>query len=228
MAAALVQGASRGIGRAMVKELAASGRFSRVFAACRRPDEVADWADSAPQHVTVVPLRIDLDDDGSIEAASKEVEASGTPLSVLINAAGLLHDESRGIAPERKLEDLQLASLQRVFQVNTFGPMLMARHFSPLLVASKQPAVFASISARVGSIGDCAMGGWYSYRASKAAQNMFTKALSIELLRRSRGQCAAIGLHPGTVPAGKLFEPDFAAARLLRVVHDAMAAPKDR
>lgn len=125
MAAALVQGASRGIGRAMVKELAASGRFSRVFAACRRPDEVADWADSAPQHVTVVPLRIDLDDDGSIEAASKEVEASGTPLSVLINAAGLLHDESRGIAPERKLEDLQLASLQRVFQVRRpAGPLV--------------------------------------------------------------------------------------------------------
>ena len=118
--------------------------------------------------------------------------------------------------------------------------MLMAKHFAPLLVDSKEAAVFASISARVGSIGDNVMGGWYSYRAAKAAQNMLTKTLSIELKRRSRGKCAAIGLHPGTVrtdlssPFSKnvkpemLFEPEQAASMLLDVVASARADPSGR
>jgi len=113
----------------------------------------------------------------------------------------------------------------------------MARHFAPILVKSGQNAVFASISARVGSIGDNVMGGWYSYRAAKAAQNMLTKNLSIELKRRSRGKVAAIGLHPGTVrtdlsaPFSKnvkpemLFEADQAASMLLDVTFSARDDP---
>ena len=102
----------------------------------------------------------------------------------------------------------------------------MARHFSPLLVASKQPAVFASISARVGSIGDCAMGGWYSYRASKAALNMLLKTAAIEFSRRAKN-IKLIAFHPGTtdsplsapfqhsVADDALFTPEFVAERLL-------------
>lgn len=116
--------------------------------------------------------------------------------------------------------------------------MLMAKHFAPLLLNHRgEASVFASISARVGSIGDNVMGGWYSYRAAKAAQNQFTKTLSIELQRRSKGTCAAIGLHPGTVRTalsapfaknvkpGMLFEPDKCASMLVDVVEGVLADP---
>ena len=152
-----------------------------------------------------------------------EVEA----VDLVVNCAGVLHDEA-AMQPERRLEDVQVEHLQRAFAVNAIGPLLVAKHFQQLL-PRRQRAVFASLSARVGSIGDNRLGGWYAYRASKAAQNMITRNLSIELRRRSRG-IVCVALHPGTVdtalsrpfqrnvPSEKLFSPERAASQLLAVV----------
>jgi NAD(P)-dependent dehydrogenase (short-subunit alcohol dehydrogenase family) len=112
--------------------------------------------------------------------------------------------------------------------VNGAGPLLLAKHLEPLL-PSRQRAVFASLSARVGSIGDNRLGGWYAYRGAKAAQNMYLRTLSIELARRARGTIC-VALHPGTtntdlsqpfqgrVPADKLFSPRLAVEQLLGVI----------
>jgi len=116
-----------------------------------------------------------------------------------------LHDEQRGIWPEKKLGDIKADNLAQSFAVNAIGPALMIRYFHDLLPKSER-GVIASLSARVGSISDNGLGGWYAYRASKAAQNQITQTASIELRRRSKGHHICVGLHPGTVDTG-LSEP---------------------
>lgn len=156
--------------------------------------------------------------------------ASGVDLVIV--ATGLLHDDAKG--PEKALTDLDPTWLARTFAINAIGPAIVAKHFLPLLPADRR-AVFAVLSARVGSIGDNKLGGWYGYRASKAALNMFVRTASIELARtRPRG--IIVGLHPGTVDTqlskpfqrnvapGKLFTPATAAAHLLDVI-DALKRP---
>jgi NAD(P)-dependent dehydrogenase (short-subunit alcohol dehydrogenase family) len=115
----------------------------------------------------------------------------------LFNIAGVLHDESRGMQPEKSLRDIDPKHLHRQFAVNSIGPLLVAKHFHPFFGHGER-AVFANMSARVGSIGDNRKGGWYGYRASKAAQNQFTRTLSIELGRRAP-ETICVALHPGTV-----------------------------
>ena len=151
----------------------------------------------------------------------------------MINVAGLLHDGELG--PEKKLDHVRPEHLARVFAVNAFGPLLVSKHFAPLLTHGER-AVLANLSARVGSIGDNRLGGWYAYRASKAAQNMFTRNVAIELGRRSK-QLVVLALHPGTVatdlsapfsrrvPAGKLFDVERGARQLLAVIDG--ASPDD-
>ncbi len=157
-------------------------------------------------------------------------------LDRLVNVAGILHEGALG--PEKKLADIDPAHLHRVFAVNAFGPLLVAKHFARFLVHG-EPAVLANLSARVGSIGDDRLGGWYAYRASKAAQNMFTKNLSIELARHSKA-LAVIALHPGTVdtalsapftrrvPKEKLFDTERAARQLLAVIDGVTAEDTGR
>ena len=141
---------------------------------------------------------------------------------LLVNAAGLLHGP--GFQPEKKLGDLHQAQLLATFTANAIGPALLLRHFSPLL--DRQRALLAMLSAKVGSIEDNRLGGWYSYRASKAALNMLLKTAAIEC-RRSRPQAVLVALHPGTVSSA-LSQPfrgdqigrpaDQAAAELLAVI----------
>jgi NAD(P)-dependent dehydrogenase (short-subunit alcohol dehydrogenase family) len=114
----------------------------------------------------------------------------------------VLHDGA--LRPEKRIEDADPERLRRVFEVNAFGPLLVAKHFLALL-RHPERAVLANLSARVGSIEDNRIGGWYGYRASKAAQNMFTRTLAIELRRRAPG-VICVALHPGTV-ATALSEP---------------------
>jgi NAD(P)-dependent dehydrogenase (short-subunit alcohol dehydrogenase family) len=124
--------------------------------------------------------------------------------------------------------------MARVFAVNTIGPALVAKHFLPLLPRRGRSA-FAAISARVGSIGDNRLGGWHSYRASKAALNMLLRNFAIELARRAP-DAVCIGLHPGTVDTAlsapfrsrvapdRLFTPARSAGHLLRVIEQATVA----
>ncbi|MEO0347416.1 MAG: SDR family NAD(P)-dependent oxidoreductase, partial [Pseudomonadota bacterium] len=99
--------------------------------------------------------------------------------------------------PERRLEDVDAGNIQRSFAVNAVGPLLLVKHLARLL-PRREPCTVATLSARVGSISDNRLGGWYAYRAAKAAQNMLTKTLSIELARRYR-KVRCVALHPGTV-----------------------------
>ena len=152
----------------------------------------------------------------------------GTPVHLVFNAIGMLHDQALGIEPEKKLDDLDAEAMARLYHVNAIIPALLLKALQPSL-KGRHPALFASLSARVGSIGDNRLGGWYAYRASKAAHNMLMKTAAVELRRLNR-QAAIACLHPGTtdttlsapfqarVPEGKLFTPAFVAERLLDVL----------
>lgn len=169
--------------------------------------------------------RIDLLDEASIAAAARRVAASGTPDLVIV-AAGYLHENGKG--PEKDWSQLSADHLAANFAVNATGPALVAKHFLPLLPREGR-AGFAALSARVGSISDNRLGGWYAYRASKAALNMLIRTLSVELARK-KPEAFCVALHPGTVdtalsdpfqrgvPEGKLFTPAFCAAQLARVL----------
>jgi len=201
---ALVIGASGAIGAAWVALLQADARFARVIALSRR---------STPA--------IDFDDEASVAAAAQALE-SQAPFARVLVATGTLHGP-QGM-PEKRLADLHYAALEQVFRINTFGPALLLRHFAPLL--DRQHGVMALLSAKVGSIGDNRLGGWYAYRASKAALNMLVKTAAIEL-RRTHPGARLVALHPGTVASAlsRPFRgdelgvaPALAAQRLLQVL----------
>jgi NAD(P)-dependent dehydrogenase (short-subunit alcohol dehydrogenase family) len=214
---AVVIGATGGIGSALLEELARDPRYGRVLGLSRTP--------APPRGGRVVPGYIDVTDEASIQAAAAQAKALGTVRLVIV-ASGMLHDNAA--RPERTWAELRPDVLTKLFAVNAIGPALVARHFLPLLPRNGR-SVFASISARVGSIEDNRLGGWHSYRASKAALNMLLKTLSIELKRRTPS-AICVGLHPGTVDTalsrpfqgsvapGKLFNPAQSAGHLLRVI----------
>ena len=177
---ALVVGGSGAIGAAMVAQLQADPRCAQVLVLGRSSTPPMDFADEA-----------------SIAAAAEYVrrQPDFAPLHLLLVATGMLHTASAG--PEKRLAQLNYAHLMASFTTNTFGPALALAHFAPLL-ARQQRSLFAVLSAKVGSIGDNRLGGWYSYRASKAALNMLVKTASIELAR-THPQAVLAALHPGTV-----------------------------
>ncbi|WP_439865339.1 SDR family NAD(P)-dependent oxidoreductase [Pseudomonas antarctica] len=138
---------------------------------------------------------LNLEDADSIARAASEL-AHEAPYQLILHAAGLLHRDE--IKPEKSYSAIEASTLQALFQVNTIGPALVLRHFLPLL---DPRGAMAMLSAKVGSIGDNRLGGWYSYRASKAALNMMIKTAAIELAR-TRPQIRVLSLHPGTVISG--------------------------
>jgi len=225
---ALVNGASRGIGLEFVRQLLAEPRFTRVFAASRRPAQADALSRLATGEPRLRIVALDVADEAQVEAAARQVAEETDRLHLVVNAAGVLHDAAAGFAPEKRLADVRADTLAASFAVNAFGPLLVAKHFERLL-AHRERAVFASISARVGSIGDNRLGGWYAYRGAKAAQNMFTKTLSVEWAR-SRRNVICVALHPGTtdtdlsrpfqanVPPEKLFSTERTVRQLLEVV----------
>ena len=169
---------------------------------------------------------IDYDDEKTIESAAHEAYQN-IHFDLVIVATGILHNGA-DLQPEKSLRDLSAEKFQTIFNANTIFPALAAKHFLPLLHKDKR-SVFGALSARVGSISDNHLGGWYAYRASKAALNMIIKNASIEMARRYK-QAIIVGLHPGTVDSslskpfqshvkeGKLFTPDFAAEKLISVL----------
>jgi NAD(P)-dependent dehydrogenase (short-subunit alcohol dehydrogenase family) len=211
---AVIIGSGGGIGAALVQALAGSGRYETIFALSRNPAE--------PGRNPIVVGTIDVADPLSIATAAEQV---GGPLDLVIVATGMLHDE--GVGPERSLRALDAGRLARSFAINTIGPALVLKHFAPLLSRDRR-AVIACLSARVGSISDNRTGGWYGYRASKAALNQIVRTAAIEIAR-SHPEAVCVALHPGTVatrlsapfqsnvPAGKLFTSAFAAEQLLAV-----------
>ena len=218
--AAVIIGASGGIGSALVKALAASGEYSAVHAVSRTQSA----GQGAHSHVA------DVTDEASIAKVATSIEG-GDPVGMVIVASGILHEAD--IAPEKALKTIDAAAMARLFAVNTIGPAIVAKHFVPLLPRQGR-SIFAVLSARVGSIEDNRLGGWYSYRASKAALNQLIRTLAIEL-GRSRPDAIALALHPGTVATQLsqpfrndaaetgLFAPSDAAVHLLDVIAAATA-----
>ena len=203
---AVIFGASGGIGGALVEAIRATECFERVIALSRS---------TSPS--------IDLLDEESLEGAAASAADLGE-LRLVIDATGFLHDERQ--EPEKTWRQLDADNLARSFALNVTGPALIMKHVLPRLPRSGK-AIFATLSARVGSIGDNRLGGWYSYRASKAALNQLVRTAAVELSRRSP-DALCIALHPGTVatalsaPFGasglKVHSPAAAAQYLLAVV----------
>ncbi len=174
---------------------------------------------------TAPPL--ELTDEASIAAAAAW---AGENLTLVVDATGVLHGS--GVMPEKRLSQLDPVRLAEQFAVNAIGPALVMKHFLPRLARSGR-AVFATLSARVGSIGDNRAGGWYGYRASKAALNQLVRTAAIELARTHPAACC-VALHPGTVESAlsrpfakaglELQSPATAAARLLAVIDSVDAA----
>ena len=178
---------------------------------------------------TVALTRADIDirDDAALAALAEKLKADA-PYHLIINATGLLHDAARNIQPEKAFKQISAQNMAELMAVNAIAPALMVKYFLPLM-ARDGKAVMAHLSARVGSISDNRVGGWTSYRAAKAAQNMIVKNAAIETARRDKNKII-IGLHPGTVDsalsapfqtnlaAGKLFSPQQSADYLLKVI----------
>lgn len=200
---AAVIGASGGIGGAIAARLAADPDVAEVLAFSRSAE---------------AGRRIDVTDEASVAAAA----AGAGPLDLVVVATGLLHRP--GLSPEKDMRALALGPLVESFTVNAAGPALVAKHFLPLLPREGK-AVFAALSARVGSIEDNAVGGWHGYRASKAALNMLLKCLAIELARKRREQIV-LALQPGTVDT-ELSRPFQAGAKTLMRPADSATALLD-
>ena len=223
----LVMGASSGIGLAMVSRLIAHPGVAMIHATSRQACKSLPLI--ALQHQYPDRLRLfnaDIASEPDLSQLAEALRSHDSSLHLAINTAGLLHDSE--IQPEKTLQQVTSAGLARTFAVNAFGPILLGKALMPLFRHGRM-AVFASLSARVGSISDNRLGGWYAYRAAKAAQNQLLKTLSIELARINR-QAVVLALHPGTtdtplsrpyqgnVRASALFKPDYAADRLLEVI----------
>jgi len=191
-----VQGASTGIGLAFVREYLEDKKIKKVIASSRQPEcsVLAELINQYPDKLEIYAL--DLESQSSIDDCAEQIINSNSSLDLILNVAGFLHSNS--IKPEKRISDLNLANLSKTFSINTFGPALLTSKLLQLLKGSPH-SVIANLSAKVGSIEDNKSGGWYSYRSSKAAQNMLTKNLAIELSMSSQFSTLCVSLHPGTV-----------------------------
>lgn len=175
---AVVIGGRGGIGAALVDALERQGLHDRVISLSRQSEPPIDFTDL-----------------GSIERAASWLAGQPGSIRLVIDATGFLHDGT--FSPERSLRDLNAEHMGKAFLINAIGPAIVMQHILPLLPREGR-SVFATLSARVGSISDNRLGGWHSYRASKAALNQLVRGASIELARR-RKDAVCVALHPGTV-----------------------------
>lgn len=226
----LVVGASRGIGLALVEAQLAEDSVREVTATHRRESDLGGLQQLAASHgerLRTVPL--DVGDRDSLSAFGRFLDTVDGGFDLAIHAAGILHEGD--IQPEKSLAECDPDSLARLFQVNSIGPLMVASQLFPRQRRQRR-FTFAAVSAMVGSIGDNRLGGWYGYRASKAALNQFLKTLSIEC-RHRHPRATVLAIHPGTtdtglsrpfqrnVPAEKLYEPATTASRILDVLYGA-------
>tara|TARA_E500000081_G_scaffold131993_1_gene142661 strand:- start:403 stop:1116 length:714 start_codon:yes stop_codon:yes gene_type:complete len=170
---------------------------------------------------------IDIENENSVQDAAKSVEEIN--FDEIIIASGLLHTNEFG--PEKSIKDLKADNILKVLNVNTVGPAIIGKYFLPLLNKDNK-SVMAFLSARVGSISENKLGGWYAYRASKSALNQVIKTFSIEL-KRTNPKAIIIGLQPGTVDSelsapfkrsvsnNKLFTAEYSVSQLLEVIERA-------
>ena len=223
---AVVIGASGGIGGAIYDALSANPNCDEVIGLARHPDKT-------PQR-NLSP--IDLDDEASIATAASAMGEKGH-VTLVINATGMLHDEQKGITPEKSWKQLDAEKMMANYRANCIGPSLVAKHFLPLLPRQGK-AVLAVLSARVGSITDNRAGGWHGYRAAKAGLNMMVVNFAHEMRFRN-ASAVVMGLHPGTVATAlsapfrnmakhEIAAPETAAQHLLSVIDAAQSEQSGR
>lgn len=224
---ALVVGAGQGIGLEFVRQLLRSdslsfGNLDRLYATYRNPQsELLAIADPR-----LTCLQMDITLESQIASVVQTIQTGTAALHWVINCVGVLHEPA--MQPEKSLRQINPDQLLHYFQVNSIGAVLLAKHLQPLL-KHRDRAIFASISAKIGSIGDNQSGGWYGYRASKAALNMLMRTTAIEY-KRTCPRAIVVTLHPGTtdtqlsrpfqrsVPAEKLFSVARTVQQLLAVL----------
>lgn len=215
----VVVGAGGGIGSALTKRLLDESRVNRVVGLGRRSPDSQEMSDDR-----FMFLNIDLEHEETLAAAAAELNDDCSPRLILVATGVLQIDTYR---PEKHSRALDGDVFARMMAINALGPMLVAKHFLPMMPVEGK-TVFAALSARVGSINDNRLGGWYSYRASKAALNMLLKTAAIESARTHPERIIA-GLHPGTVAtplsaafvknsAHTVFSPQQSAEYLMNVV----------
>jgi NAD(P)-dependent dehydrogenase (short-subunit alcohol dehydrogenase family) len=221
---ASIVGAGQGIGLGFVRGLLAADNIERVYATYRRLESATELlAISDPR---LCCLQMDITDESQIATVVRQIQTETTALHYVINCVGVLHEDR--MQPEKSLRHINAEQLLRYFQVNSVGAMLLFKQVQPLLKHDTR-SILATISAKVGSIGDNQLGGWYGYRASKAALNMFIRTTAIEY-KRTCPQAIVVALHPGTtdtrlslpfqrnVPSEKLFSVDRTVGQLLAVM----------
>jgi NAD(P)-dependent dehydrogenase (short-subunit alcohol dehydrogenase family) len=214
-----VIGANGTIGSQFVELLSKRNDVDKLYAVSRSLKKY--------EKQNIIPIEYNPEIESSIKDAVQLISEQGK-LDLVIVATGILHfDENM---PEKAISHISKDYMQKVFEVNTILPALIMKEFLPLLKKDKK-AVFALLSARVGSISDNYMGGWYSYRASKTALNMLIKSASIEMKRKNKDS-VVIGLHPGTVDSDlskpfqanvkehKLFSPENSVSQMIDVIEN--------
>jgi len=216
-------GASGAIGQAFVKLVSEKYPDAMIYAVSQNAHYIP------PVQDRVIGYRVDYTSEDSLAKMAQSITQNAL-LDMVIVTNGVLHDETRNIAPEKSLKDLSAEKFQYVFYRNTIIPALMAKYLLPRLTKEKK-SFFAALSARVGSISDNRLGGWYAYRASKSALNMIIKNAALEI-KRTHPYAMVVGLHPGTVksdlskpfssnvPEHKLFTPEYAVQKLLDVLEN--------
>lgn len=223
--AMVVFGAAGGLGRALTAELKQKYPQQRLFAVSRKPviERIA-----GVQYMTLGDYK-----EQSLARWAADMKQRGEVIEGVISTLGMLHDSQT--SPEKQLADINSEDLSKLFHVNTVIPLLILKHTAPLF-DRKEKGFFVQLSAKVGSIEDNYLGGWYSYRGSKAALNMLLKTASIEL-KRSHKDMVIAAIHPGTtdtelskpfqkrIPKGKLYSPEQSAERIVDVI--GRLTPKD-
>ena len=215
----IIIGSSGGIGKGFIDYYALRDSSNLIYALSRKK------GDAKSDNINYI--HIDIEEEESISNAANLCIQAG-PFDKIIVCTGLLHSDN--VKPEKSLRDLNRESLLKILSVNTIGPTLIGKYFIPLL-KKDTPSILSFLSARVGSISDNRIGGWYSYRASKAALNMIIKTLSIEVARNNKN-AMIVGLHPGTVDSnlsepfqgnvseGKLFTPEYSVSKMIDVMNN--------
>lgn len=221
---ALVIGGGQGIGLGFVRRLLAQDDLERVYATYRRLESATELLAIADSRLCCVQM--DITDELQIAAVMQQIQAQTSALHYVINSVGVLHEGE--MQPEKSLRQIGSEQLLRYFQVNSIGAMLLFKQVQPL-IKHQERSILATISAKVGSISDNNIGGWYGYRASKAALNMFIRTTAIEY-KRTCPQAILVALHPGTtdtrlslpfqrnVPPEKLFSVERTVEQLWTVI----------
>ena len=228
MKTAIIFGASGGIGREFVAYCLQ--KYDHVFACTRQPQsfKTVEGVHRGTLHL----MQVNPTSERELKVFAQFISSRDFNVQLIINACGVLHDKD-GLVPEKKIEDFNVENFEKNIRGNTIITPLIAKHLMHLLdKGAKQlntTGVFASLSARVGSISDNYLGGWYSYRASKAALNQLIKTLSIEANRRFKS-CVVIAIHPGTtdtnlskpfqenVPEDQLFTAELSIEKMMSII----------